>query len=279
VLWKPSTHDQPGWESPWGRGRPGWHIECSAMSEAQLGVTLDIHTGGNDLMFPHHENEIAQSTCAHGGTIFARYWLHNGFVTVEGRKMSKSLGNVLLVNDLRKQAPPEALRFLLLKAHYRQPLDWSEAALTQSLRTLDGMYGVLRDLADVETAASGDALPEAFEAALCDDLNTPEALAALSRLADAARKSRAPQAKAELLAAGKFIGLLQQDPEIWFKQSGAGKTASDEAEIDALVAARNAARAAKDFAGADRIRAELTAKGVVIEDGAGGTRWRRSSAA
>jgi len=175
VLWKPSDASLPGWDSPWGRGRPGWHIECSAMSEAHLGETIDIHAGGVDLTFPHHENEIAQSVCAHGGKTFARYWLHNGMLTFEGRKMSKSLGNVLQLHELLGKHPAEALRLMLLRGHYRQPLDWSEAAMTQSVRTLDGWYGVLRDMGDVD---AGEAVvPESVESTLCDDLNTPQALA------------------------------------------------------------------------------------------------------
>ncbi|HEX5306683.1 MAG TPA: cysteine--tRNA ligase, partial [Dyella sp.] len=170
VLWKPSTPELPGWDSPWGRGRPGWHIECSAMAAAHLGATIDIHAGGNDLMFPHHENEIAQSTCANQRE-FARYWLHNGMLTFDGRKMSKSLGNVVQLHELLQRHPPEVLRYLLLRAHYRQPLDWSDTALKQARATLDGWYGVLRDLADVETTNEGP-VPESIEAALRDDLNT-----------------------------------------------------------------------------------------------------------
>src|SRR5690625_5060077 len=179
VLWKPSTGNLPGWDSPWGRGRPGWHIECSAMSAAHLGETIDIHAGGIDLIFPHHENEIAQSTCAHGGRTFARWWLHNGMLTFGGAKMSKSLGNVLQLHQLLAEHPPEAVRLLLLRAHYRQPLDWSDAALAQAVHTLDGWYGVLRDLHDVPVADENDSIPDVVEMALCDDLNTPQALAAL----------------------------------------------------------------------------------------------------
>ncbi|HEX7989264.1 MAG TPA: cysteine--tRNA ligase, partial [Stenotrophomonas sp.] len=187
VLWKPSSDDLPGWESPWGRGRPGWHIECSAMAAAHLGPTIDIHAGGVDLQFPHHENEVAQSTCAHGGKVFARFWVHNGMLDFGGKKMSKSLGNVSVLHELLAQQPPEAIRYALLSAHYRQPLDWSDALIEQSIRTLDRLYGTLRDLADVDAVADAK-LPEAVEAALCDDLNTPAVLAELARLAAEARK-------------------------------------------------------------------------------------------
>ncbi len=271
VLWKPSTPQQPGWDSPWGRGRPGWHIECSAMCEKQLGKTIDIHAGGVDLLFPHHENEVAQSTCAHGGQPFARWWLHNGMLTFGGAKMSKSLGNVLVLHELLKKHPPEALRLLLLRGHYRQPLDWSDAAITQAISTLDGWYRVLRDLESVATAAVPLPVPERMEAALCDDLNTPQALAELAELADAARHQGTAEAKAALLGGGALLGLLQQDPEAWFKQTDAAGI--DAAQVDALLEERRAARAARDFARADAIRNELSAMGVTIEDGAQGTRW------
>ncbi len=277
VLWKPSTPDLPGWDSPWGRGRPGWHIECSAMAEKHLGETIDIHAGGNDLMFPHHENEIAQSSGAHGGRTFARYWLHNGMLTFDGRKMSKSLGNVLVLHELLEKHPPEVLRFLLLKAHYRQPLDWSDVALQQARATLDGWYGVLRDLADVEVDPDRRDAPAALEAALCDDLNTPEAFGVVAQLAAAARRETDPAqkkaAKAALLGAGDLLGLLQQEPEAWFKQR-AGAGAVDEAEVQRLVDARTEAKRARDFASADRIRAELLALGVVVEDTPQGPRWK-----
>ena len=270
VLWKPSTPELPGWDSPWGRGRPGWHIECSAMSAAHLGETIDIHAGGIDLLFPHHENEIAQSTCAHGGKLFARWWMHNGMLTFDGRKMSKSLGNVLLVHELLKLHPPEALRLLLLRGHYRQPLDWSEGAITQAISTLDGWYRVLRDLAEVAVPAGSLPVPARVEAALCDDLNTPQALAELSQLADQARQSGSAEAKAALLGGGVLLGLLQQSPEAWLKR---GESTVDEAHIEDLLLQRRAARAARDFARADAIRGELTALGIAIEDGAQGTRW------
>ena len=270
VLWKPSTPDLPGWDSPWGIGRPGWHIECSAMSAAHLGETIDIHAGGIDLLFPHHENEVAQSTCAHGGKVFARWWMHNGMLTFDGRKMSKSLGNVLLVNELLKLHPPEALRLRLLSGHYRQPLDWSDSAIAQAVSTLDGWYRVLRDLADVELPAGKLPIPERVEQALCDDLNTPQALAELSVLADAARQSGSAEAKAALLGGGALLGLLQQSPEAWFRR---GDDEIDEAHIEDLLEQRRTARAARDFKRADAIRDELSAMGVAIEDGAQGTRW------
>jgi cysteinyl-tRNA synthetase len=281
VLWKPSTSELPGWDSPWGRGRPGWHIECSAMSEAHLGETIDIHAGGNDLLFPHHENEVAQSTCAHGGKVFARYWLHNGMLSVEGRKMSKSLGNTLVLHELLQKYPAELLRYMLMKAHYRQPLDWSQAALEQAQRTLDGWYTTLRDLAAVPVDVGAD-LPEDFIVALADDLNTPEALAAISRLADNARKATNPQmqkeAKAALLAAGGFLGLLKLDPKQWF-QGSSDAAALNETQVQELVDARAAAKKARNFVEADRLRDELLALGIVVEDTPQGPRWKRTNAA
>ena len=277
VLWKPSTPDLPGWDSPWGRGRPGWHIECSAMAAAHLGESIDIHAGGNDLMFPHHENEVAQSTCAHGGKVFARYWLHNGMLTFDGRKMSKSLGNVLVLHDLLDRYPGEVLRFLLLRAHYRQPLDWSDTALAQARATLDGWYTVLRDMTDVEVDAAERVLPAAVEAALCDDLNTPEAFAVIAGLATAARAATTPatrrSAKAALLGAADMLGILQHEPEAWFKQT-VGTSAVDEQAVQRQVDARVAAKKARNFATADRIRDELLAQGIVIEDTAQGPRWK-----
>jgi cysteinyl-tRNA synthetase len=274
VLWKPSTPDLPGWDSPWGVGRPGWHIECSAMAEAHLGDTIDIHGGGVDLQFPHHENEVAQSTCAHGGQVFARFWLHNGMLNLGGAKMSKSVGNVSLVHDLLDQHPPEALRYALLSAHYRQPLDWSEGLIEQCVRTLDRLYGTLRDLADVPVIEPQ--VPFEVESALCDDLNTPAALAELARIAGEARKATSPIAraslKAELLGGGQLLGLLQQDPAAWFSR---GSVDGDDARIQGLVNERDAAKRARDFIRADAIRRQLAGEGVLLEDTAQGVRWRR----
>ncbi|WP_022976087.1 cysteine--tRNA ligase [Nevskia ramosa] len=278
VLWKPSTQDQPGWESPWGRGRPGWHIECSAMAEALLGDTIDIHGGGHDLVFPHHENERAQSTAAHDGKTFARYWLHNGFLTMDSEKMSKSVGNVLLIREILKAAPGEAVRLALLTGHYRQPLDWNDEALADARRKLDRLYGALRDAGDVP--ASEAKAPEAFIAALEDDINTPAALAELFELARALNKASDAAEKATLVAqikdAGALLGLLQQNPGEWFSQSsGSESTGPSETEIEAALAARVAAKAAKDYKEADRIRDDLKARGVLVEDSKDGQRWRR----
>ncbi|MBT78540.1 MAG: cysteine--tRNA ligase [Chromatiales bacterium] len=278
ILWKPSPAELPGWESPWGRGRPGWHIECSAMAAEHLGQTIDIHGGGNDLIFPHHENEIAQSTCVHGGKLFARFWLHNGFVNVHDTKMSKSLGNIVLVRDLLAHAPGEVIRLALLNGHYRQPLDWSEQLLIEMKRKLDRLYGALRDIEGWQSVWQTTEPDPAFVAALEDDLNTPKALAALFDLSHAANRSESReervQAAAQLRASADWIGLLSVEPEQWFTAGSDDNL--DNAAIDQLLAERNAARAKKDFATADRIRDELAAQGISIEDGAGNTRWRRN---
>jgi cysteinyl-tRNA synthetase len=274
VLWKPSSDDLPGWDSPWGRGRPGWHIECSAMAAAHLGDTIDIHAGGIDLQFPHHENEVAQSECAHGGRIFARWWLHNGMLNFGGAKMAKSVGNIQRVHELVREHPPEALRYALLSAHYRQPLEWSDALIEQSVRTLDRLYGTLRDLADADATP---AIPISIEAALGDDLNTPQALAEIARLAGEARKATSPMdrtmLKSQLLGAGLALGLLQQDPAAWFAR---GASNDDDARIQALVDERNAAKQARDFARADAIRDQLASEGVLLEDTPAGVRWKRA---
>ncbi|MDH5821568.1 cysteine--tRNA ligase [Luteimonas sp. RD2P54] len=300
VLWKPSSDDLPGWDSPWGRGRPGWHIECSAMAAAHLGETIDIHAGGVDLQFPHHENEIAQSECAHGGRTFARFWLHNGMLTLSGAKMSKSVGNIEKVNDLLRKHPPEALRYALLSAHYRQPLDWSDELIESSTRTLDRLYGTLRDsgrfggpVADARAggvrAGHSPAVPAPIEDALDDDLNTPKALAELAAIASRTRQLRNelahdPRASSErsdaltrlaseLRGAGAALGLLQQDPADWF---GRGASDADDARIQALIDERAAAKQNRDFTRADAIRDGLAAEGVLLEDTPEGVRWKRA---
>ena len=272
VLWKPSSGDQPGWESPWGRGRPGWHIECSAMSEAHLGETFDIHGGGLDLIFPHHENEIAQSVSAHGGKPFVRYWMHNGFVIVEGEKMSKSLGNFRTIRDVLAEAPGEAARYAMLMSHYRDPLDWTSDRLAEAKHALDRFYLALRQ----GPAPAAVAPPAPVLAALEDDLNTPLALAALHDILSALNKAGAPAEKqrliTELRAGGALLGLLQQDAEAWLKGD-----AAEAEEIEGLIAQRNAARKARNFAEADRIRNALAIRGILLEDGPTGTTWRRAT--
>jgi len=254
VLWKPSAPEVIGWDSPWGRGRPGWHIECSAMIERHLGETIDIHAGGIDLVFPHHENEIAQSRCAHGGAPLARYWLHNGFLSMAGsEKMSKSLGNVVTVGDLLAQGHKgEVLRFALLSAHYRQPLEWSESLIAQSKATLGRLYRTAGD-------ATGGTPEAGVLDALADDLNTPLALSRLSAIEDGAT----------LRASAAVMGLLESKATAWFQGEG-------DSRIDGLVAARTEAKKNRDFAEADRIRAELVAEGILLEDSPQGTTWRRA---
>jgi cysteinyl-tRNA synthetase len=273
VLWKQSSADEPGWDSPWGRGRPGWHIECSAMSAAYLGDVFDIHGGGLDLIFPHHENEIAQSRCAHGTHAMANYWLHNGFLQVEGEKMSKSLGNFVTINELLKDWPGEVVRLNMLKTHYRSPIDWTVKGLEESSRTLDGWYSIVGDVAP-SAPSSG------FLEALGDDLNTAQAIANLHILT---HSSRAGQMQAGMMlgrerdpaalkASANFIGLLTQaeaDRKV-AKQQASGV---DAAQVATLIADRTAARARKDWKESDRIRDELAAMGVAIKDSKEGTTW------
>ncbi len=277
VLWKPSTPELPGWDSPWGRGRPGWHIECSAMARKHLGETIDIHAGGRDLIFPHHENELAQSRCVHDGAEFARYWLHNGFLSMDSEKMSKSLGNVLLVHDMIKTIPGEVIRLALLGAHYHQPLDWSDETIGSARRMLDRLYGAVRGI-EVSAEARAAAEPSVtLLEALEDDLNTPKAMAELFAMAKTLNKTSDDAEKqrlaAVLYASGDLMGLLQFEPESWFAGDVEGQLSAD--EIDTLIDKRNEARAAKDFAAADAFRDELTDAGIKIEDGADGTSWRR----
>ncbi len=264
VLWKPSPPELPGWDSPWGRGRPGWHIECSAMSWRYLGEDFDIHGGGQDLLFPHHENERAQSCCAFPGSRFARYWMHNGMLLIGGEKMSKSLGNFLTVRDVLARAPGEAVRLALLRTHYRATLDFSETLLAESRKDLDRWYRALE-----RAPSAAGPVPDSVTEALCDDLNTPLAIAELHHLADAALTGDAASAAA-LRGAGDALGLLQLQPDAWF-HGGA-----DDAAIEAAIAARLAARKTRDFARADTIRADLAAQGVLLEDGPRGTTWRRA---
>jgi cysteinyl-tRNA synthetase len=275
VLWKPSTPGQPAWDSPWGPGRPGWHTECVCMIEKHLGPTIDIHGGGHDLQFPHHENEIAQARCAHHDAPLARFWMHNGFVNVNAEKMSKSTGNVLLVRDLLEEAPGEAIRFALLSAHYRKPLDWNEDTLPRACKALDRMYAALEG--SPADAGVGVQVPPPVLAALEDDLNTPQAIASLHAMAQGIASLAAgerAQEQARLRAAGILMGLLQADTGAWADARRGDVHGVD--EIERLVREREQARQRKDYAAADRIRAELDARGIVLEDGPTGTQWRKA---
>jgi cysteinyl-tRNA synthetase len=277
VLWKPSKENEPVWESPFGPGRPGWHIECSAMIDKALGQTIDIHGGGIDLAFPHHENEVAQSRCAHDLPVLANYWMHNGFLDMSGEKMSKSLGNVILPHELLKTTPGEVIRWALLSAHYRQPLDWTPELLEQSRKALDRLYGALRRAKDVPMDQAMEA-PEEVVAALEDDLNTPQAIAcffevssAIERAVTAGDTVAIAANKARLIEAGALLGFLQADPDSWFE----GDASDDlKAQVEDLLKRRVEARAAKDWTAADAIRAELDALGVVVMDGPAGATWR-----
>ena len=276
VLWKPAQAEDPGWGSPWGRGRPGWHLECSAMIREHLGDTIDIHGGGRDLIFPHHENEIAQSRCAHGGD-YVRYWMHNAYVDIDGEKMSKSLGNFRTVRDLLERYRGEVLRFALLSAHYRSPLNFSVELLDRAQGTLDSLYSTLRDVQNVEADLSVALDDEAFYSALNDDLNTPLAIAEIHALAKQLHKSQEDEKaslKSRLLAAGNLLGILQQAPRDWL-QDGVSDEAISAETIEGLIEERKAAKLAKDYGRADQIREDLLEQGVVLEDSQEGTRWRR----
>ena len=275
VLWKPSSDDEPGWDSDYGRGRPGWHIECSAMIHQHLGDNIDIHGGGRDLIFPHHENERAQSCCGYGGS-FVGTWMHNAYVDMDGEKMSKSLGNVKTVRELLEQYPGETLRFALLSAHYRSPLNFSRELLDSAQSTLDGFYLALRNAGDVESAKPAIGNSPVFTA-LLDDLNTPAAIAELHQLAKALNKaseSEKPAAKAALLAGGAVLGVLGESPDEWLAKDAEGGLSSD--AIDQLLVERADAKSNRDFARADAIRDELNAAGIIIEDSASGATWRRA---
>lgn len=271
VLWKPSDDDQPGWNSPWGRGRPGWHIECSAMAEKYLGLPFDIHGGGADLKFPHHENEIAQSCCAHGKeddlSAFARYWVHNGFLTVNGEKMSKSLGNFTTAHQALEEYKGEVIRLTLLSAHYRQPLDWSDDILIQNKKVLDRFYQVLYSMSDIEIDENIKA-DEVLEA-LCDDINTPKAMAVLNSI----ERKNDVEYKSKLLAAGKILGILQENPAKWL---GYGQVDDVDVNlIEKLIEQRTIAKKAKDYVRADDIRNQLSAMGISIEDTPDGVKWKK----
>tara|TARA_B100000029_G_scaffold170771_1_gene167024 strand:+ start:211 stop:1605 length:1395 start_codon:yes stop_codon:yes gene_type:complete len=279
VLWKPSAESVPGWKSPWGFGRPGWHLECSAMSEKTLGLPFDIHSGGVDLVFPHHENEIAQTCAAHGNTenleSFSKYWFHNGFVNVEGEKMSKSLGNIRLVNELVKKYKGEVLRLTLLSAHYRQPLNWNRDIIKQNSKMLDRLYRSLKDLENIEANNDDNKIDKKIISGLYDDLNTPKVIAELNilnnELANADTKTKS-KIKYNLLEIGKIFGILQENPDKWLGYGKAGNI--DETDIERLIKERNEARGNKNFELADKIRDQLKNKGIEIEDSVEGTIWR-----
>lgn len=272
ILWKPSDADQPGWNSPWGYGRPGWHLECSAMSSKLLGNDFDIHGGGSDLIFPHHENECAQSCCAYPGTHFAHYWVHTGMLMINGVKMSKSLGNFYTVDEILAKYPAEALRLLFLTTHYHQPFNFTFEGLEQAKNILDKFYNALLKNADIPIAKTEPS--EKLIAALCDDLNTPLALSylheTLGNLNKAETKEERIKYKSELMANAYMLGLLYNDAESWFKGA-----ASDDAEIEALIAKRTEAKKNKDWATADAIRNELKERGIVLEDSPAGTTWKK----
>ncbi|MBT4522311.1 MAG: cysteine--tRNA ligase [Halieaceae bacterium] len=278
VLWKPAAEEEPGWDSPWGHGRPGWHLECSAMIREHLGETIDIHGGGRDLIFPHHENEIAQSCCSRDGD-YVRYWMHNAYLDIDGEKMSKSLGNFRTVRELLKSYRGEVLRFALLSAHYRSPLNFSVELLDQAEATLSGLYNALREVEGVPPHSRVALADEPFYAAMNDDLNTPVAIAEIHALSKAMNKA-APEDKlgfkARILAAGELLGILHQDPRTWL-QGAAGEKGVTAEQVEALIEERIAAKLARDYARADEIRQQLLEQGVILEDSREGTKWRRES--
>ena len=263
ILWKPSKKNQPGWDSPWGKGRPGWHIECSSMIEAYLGETIDIHLGGNDLIFPHHENEIAQSTCAHNGKPLSAYWIHNGFISMDKEKMSKSEGNIVLIDDILKKHTGEVIRLAILSAHYKQPLNWNENLLVQANKNLENLYNVIGDEKNFKSVAP----PKKFFDALLNDLNTPEALKELYKL------SKGKNSKDQLKSAANYLGILQLTKTEWINQKKKIKNL-DEKKIEKLISDRNKARKEKKFPEADKIRNELALDGIILEDSPSGTKWR-----
>ncbi len=279
VLWKPSTENQPGWESPWGRGRPGWHIECSAMSEKTLSLPFDIHGGGLDLTFPHHENEIAQTCGAHkfeNPKEYARYWVHNGFVTIDGEKMSKSIGNIFLVHDLINTFPGETLRYALLSSHYRQPLNWNNALIKQSQKTLDRIYRILKENEKIKYDQNIPFDDNVLEA-LTDDLNSVKALSEINKLAEKLSKSEKTEKilyKSKLLSSGRLIGILKNKPNIWLNYNTTNDNINMN-EINKLIEKRDEARNKKDFTTADEIRNILYNMDIEIEDTKDGTKWRK----
>jgi cysteinyl-tRNA synthetase len=274
VLWKPSDEDTPGWDSPWGRGRPGWHIECSAMATRYLGENFDIHGGGIDLVFPHHENEIAQSCCANHGSSYAKYWMHNGHLMVEGEKMSKSLGNFVTVHELLESWPGEAIRLAMMSTHYHQPINWTLDNLRQAKEALDRFYTALRQTSSIVYEDAD--VPDGVLNALCDDLNTPLAIAEFHELITQLNKAKNDRKKAEakgrVLAAAELLGILEIDVDSWFT---GGSDADEAAEIDALIIKRADAKKNRDFAVADQIRNDLLARGIILEDFKDGTTWKR----
>ena len=272
VLWKPSTPDLPGWESPWGVGRPGWHLECSTMAKKYLGDTLDIHGGGSDLIFPHHENECAQSICSHKGKPFANFWVHHGMIDFNNTKMSKSEGNLLLIRDLLKEIPGEVVRMALISTHYRKPINWSNDLIKDSKKKLDRLYGAIRKIDIFQNAEPSNEVL----LALADDLNTPKALSALFNIVKLINNSEDPMERdkyaSTLMASASLLGLMTLSADEWFKTTPNGVLTRE--EIEHLITQRERARKSKNFSESDRIRDDLLQKGVVIEDGPDGTEWR-----